>query len=229
MARARPRGLWREELALHAEGYRYVGGVDEAGRGPLAGPVVAAAVVLPARVRLPGLADSKLLTPEDRERLYALIRQKAVAVGVGRADVQTIDRINIFRATQQAMREAVGQLWPIPEVLLVDGKSSLSRCVPQRTIVDGDATCACIAAASIIAKVTRDRMMAELDERYPGYGFAQHKGYGTPEHLAQLRARGPCAEHRRSFAPVREVFQGILPLEEAVSVNLDNELRPPYS
>jgi len=211
---ARPTGMWKTELALHAEGYRYVAGVDEAGRGPLAGPVVAAAAVLPPRVRLPGLADSKVLTPEARERLYHLIHQKALAVGVGVADVPTIEAINIHRATLQAMRAAVGQLRPVPHLLLVDGRTPLSRCVPQRAIVDGDATCACIAAASILAKVTRDRMMEELEAQYPGYGFAQHKGYGTREHLARLRALGPCPAHRLSFAPVRLLFQTELPFDE---------------
>ncbi len=188
-------------------------GRGRAGRGPLAGPVVAAAVILPPRVRLLGLADSKILTQASRERLYGLIRQKAIAFGVGVVEAAVIDRINIYQATLRAMREAVGQLDPIPELLLVDGNARLSRCVPQRAIVDGDASCACIAAASIIAKVTRDRMMEELDARYPGYGFAQHKGYCTPEHPAQLHALGPTPEHRRSFAPVRDTCQPDLPLD----------------
>ncbi len=214
MARAAARGLWRVELELHAAGIQHIAGVDEAGRGPLAGPVVAAAVILPPRLRLPGLADSKLVLPEDRARLYDLIYQKALAVGVGVAEVETIEALNILGATKQAMRVAVGQLDPTPEMLLIDGNAALSRCVPQRAIVDGDATCACIAAASIIAKVTRDRRMEELDAAYPGYGFAHHKGYGTPEHLARLRELGPCPEHRQSFAPVRMLTQQALPLGE---------------
>ena len=134
-------------------------------------------------------------------------------MGVGVADVATIDRINIYQAALHAMRVAVGELRPIPEFLLLDGNAQLSRCVPQRAVVGGDATCACIAAASIIAKVTRDRLMEELDARYPGYGFAEHKGYGTPEHLARLQALGACSEHRRSFAPVRQLEQPDLPFD----------------
>ena len=132
---------------------------------------------------------------------------------MGLVEAAAIDRINIYQATLAGHAPAVGQLRPVPELLLLDGNARLSRCVPQRTIVGGDASCACIAAASILAKVTRDRIMLELDARYPGYGFAQHKGYGTPEHLAQLHALGPCPEHRRSFAPVPAACQPDLPLD----------------
>ncbi len=205
------KGLWKRELHLHAQGLARIAGVDEAGRGPLAGPVVAAAVVLPALVRLPGLADSKTLTEKQRERLYVMIREKALAVGAGVVEVRTIDEINIHRAAQQAMRLALAELQPPPDLILVDGWKLPGVDFPQEGIIDGDATCACIAAASIIAKVTRDRLMVELDAWYPGYGFAQHKGYGTPEHLAKLCALGPCPAHRRSFAPVRAVEQPGLP------------------
>jgi ribonuclease HII len=214
MARRTARSIWKTEAELHAQGQVHVAGVDEVGRGPLAGPVVAAAVILPPRCRLPGLADSKALTPEQRERLDTLIRRKAVALGLGIVDSQTIDAINIRQATLTAMRLALSQLDPAPYAVLTDGLDLPAPCLPGEAIVDGDATCACIAAASIIAKVARDGMMAELDARYPGYGFAQHKGYGTEEHLAQLRALGPCPEHRMSFAPVREVFQQRLPFGE---------------
>lgn len=213
MAHASHRDLWIIETALRAQGYAHVAGVDEVGRGPLAGPVVAAAVILPPRCRLLGLADSKALTPGQRQRLDALIRRKAVAFGLGIVDAKTIDATNILEATKAAMRAAVSQLSPEPDVVLADGRDLPVPCLPGQAIVGGDATCACIAAASIIAKVTRDQVMEELETRYPGYGFAQHKGYATPEHLAQLRALGPCPEHRMSFAPVREAFQQRLPFD----------------
>ena len=214
MPRKSARGLWIIEAALRAEGHTHVAGVDEVGRGPLAGPVVAAAVILPSRCRLPGLADSKTLRPEQREDLDALIRRRAVALGLGIVEAAIIDATNILAATRLAMRQAVSQLDPAPEVVLVDGRDLPVPCLPGQAIVDGDATCACIAAASIVAKVARDRLMVELDVRCPGYGFAQHKGYGTEEHLTRLRALGPCPEHRMSFGPVREVFQQRLPFGE---------------
>ena len=208
------RSIWKTETDLRAQGYARVAGVDEAGRGPLAGPGVAAAVILPPRCRLPGLADSKTLRPEHRTRLSELIRRRAVAFGVGVVDSHTIDELNIRRATLIAMRQSISRLVPPPEVVLVDGLEVPASCLPAHALVDGDARCACIAAASILAKVTRDRLMEELEVRYPGYGFAQHKGYGTEEHLTQLRALGPCPEHRRSFAPVLEVWQQRLPFRE---------------
>jgi len=202
------------ERRLRAEGFACIAGVDEAGRGPLAGPVVAAAAILPLRRRLPGLADSKLLSAAARERLFELIRRQAVSIGIGVAEARLVDRLNVLRATYQAMREAIAQLEPCPELVLVDGRGLPEAPTPQRGIVGGDRVCGSIAAASIVAKVVRDRLMAELEQRYPGYGFARHKGYATPYHLARLRELGPCPEHRLTFAPVREVLQGRLGLGE---------------
>ena len=212
--RRNARGLWRTERRLRAEGLRLIAGVDEAGRGPLAGPVVAAAAVVPIPCRLPGLADSKLLSAGQRERLFELIQRRAISIGIGVADVRMVDRLNVLRATHFAMRQAIAQLDPEPELALVDGRGLPEAPVPQRGVVRGDRLCGSIAAASIVAKVVRDRLMAELDERYPEYGFGQHKGYATPYHLARLRELGPCPEHRMSFAPVREALQGRLPLAE---------------
>lgn len=177
-------------------------GIDEAGRGPWAGPVVAAAVILPRKGRPKGLADSKQLSPEAREELALAIRACAT-VGVGLASAQEIDAINILQATLLAMRRAVAALGVQPAAALIDGNCAPDLACPVETIVDGDAHVACISAASIIAKVERDRLMAALCARYPGYGFAKHKGYGTPEHQAALAALGPCAIHRLSFKPVR--------------------------
>ncbi len=208
------KGLWRTERELRAQGFVRIAGVDEAGCGPIAGPVVAAAAIFADSCRLPGLADSKLLKPEERERLFELIHKKALCVGVGIADVRTVDRINILSAAHLAMHEAIAQLAPPPDLLLVDGRGLPGGLLPQRAIVKGDRTCASIAAASIVAKVIRDRMMQELDVKYPEYGFAQHKGYGTKEHLTKLLEHGPCPEHRRSFAPVRAALQGQLLIEK---------------
>ncbi len=207
------RGLWRIERELRAEGIAPIAGVDEAGRGPLAGPVVAAAVILPARCRLPGLNDSKALTAAARERLFALIQDRALSTGVAVVGARTVDRINILRASHRAMREALLQLDPAPALALVDGRPLPACPVPQRNVVHGDRLCASIAAASIIAKVTRDRIMEEVHARYPGYGFDRHKGYATPEHLACLSALGPCPEHRMTFAPVRSLLQQRLGLD----------------
>jgi ribonuclease HII len=178
-------------------------GVDEAGRGPLAGPVVVAAVILDPARRINGLADSKILTAARRETLDARIRERAIAWSVVAIDVAEIDRINTFHATMLGMTRALAALAPTPELALIDG-NHLPRglCCGARAIVDGDAIERAISAASILAKVARDRIMCELDARFPGYGFAQHKGYSTPEHFAALRKLGPCCEHRRSFAPV---------------------------
>ncbi len=210
------RGLWQTESKLRRQGFEHIAGVDEAGRGPLAGPVVAAAVMLPERCRLSGLGDSKTLTAEARERLFELIWQRAVAVGVGLADARTVDRVNVLEATLLAMRGAIDQLRPRPDMVLVDGRTVPDGVVRGRAIVGGDGSCAAIAAASVVAKVARDRMMRELDERYPGYGFVQHKGYATREHLSRLYALGPCPEHRVTFAPVRALVQGRLDLYEAI-------------
>ena len=182
-----------------------IAGVDEAGRGPLAGPVVAAAVILDPARRVKGLRDSKLLTPQARERLAVQIRIRAVAWGVGLSDVGEIDAVNILQATLLAMKRAIEQLGTRPEVVWIDGLQCPSIDYPVRAIVDGDRIVAAIAAASILAKTVRDAMLVELDRSYPLYGFARHKGYSTPEHLAALAAHGPCAAHRRTFAPVMQI------------------------
>jgi ribonuclease HII len=179
-----------------------VAGIDEAGRGPLAGPVVAAAVIIGADRRIRGLADSKVLTPEQREALFHVIRERAVAVGVGIVDHETIDRINILQATRLAMAQALAGLAVAPDLVITDFVALSNLACPQRNLVDGDARCASVAAASIIAKVTRDRLMVEADSAFPAYGFARHKGYATPEHLAALGRWGPCPLHRRTFAGV---------------------------
>jgi ribonuclease HII len=182
-------------------------GVDEAGRGPLAGPVVAAAVILDPSRPIEGLDDSKKLTRAARERLAQVIRQRALACAVVFAEVEEIDTHNILQATLRAMRRAVSSLDPAADGVLVDGNQTLGLKLPEHTLVGGDALSAPIAAASILAKTARDAHMIALDLLHPGYGFARHKGYGTAQHLAALRQLGPCAQHRRSFAPVREVAE----------------------
>ncbi|MBI4242282.1 MAG: ribonuclease HII [Candidatus Rokubacteria bacterium] len=186
------RDAWRAGLGR-------VAGVDEAGRGPLAGPVVAAAVVLHPLRRIKGLQDSKLLTPAQRDALFARILNSAVAVGVGCVDPETIDRINILEATRRAMHEAIAQLPFAPELVLTDAVRLASLPCPQKNLIRGDRRSASIAAASIVAKVTRDRLMAEYDRHFPEYGFARHKGYATPAHRAALVKHGPCQLHRRTF------------------------------
>ena len=194
-----------------------VAGIDEAGRGPLAGPVVAAAVIFEKR-RIPkGLNDSKQMTAEAREEAYLRIMERAVAVGVGEASVDEIDLVNIRQATHLAMARAVRALSQQPIFALVDGNDPPPLPCPCETIVDGDAKCVSIAAASIIAKVTRDRVMAALHSEFPGYGWITNKGYSTEEHLAALIRLGPCLHHRRSFAPVaaRYMTDGVVPLTAA--------------
>jgi ribonuclease HII len=181
-------------------------GVDEAGRGPLAGPVVAAAVILDDAKRIRGLADSKTLTALQREKLYDQIRDKALCCAVGEASVEEIDRLNIFHATMLAMKRAVEGLRLKPARVLVDGNRLPRIEVYSEAIVDGDAKIKSISAASIIAKVTRDRILAQLHEEFPHYGFAAHKGYSTPEHLEALRVHGACKHHRRGFSPVAATF-----------------------
>ncbi len=206
---ARPRRWPALKLVLEPPGL--VAGVDEAGRGPLAGPVVAAAVILDDQRVIRGLADSKLLSAKKRERLHDLIRAHALCVAVGQASVQEIDALNILQATLLAMRRAVAGLRLPPRHVLVDGNQRPGFDQPLiacQTIIDGDARVAAISAASIVAKVTRDRLCIELHERWPGYGFADHKGYSTAMHLRALRELGPCSEHRRSFAPVRACAGG---------------------
>jgi ribonuclease HII len=182
-------------------------GVDEAGRGPLAGPVLAAAVILDDTRRIDGLADSKTLTPLRREKLYDRIRAQALCVAVGQASVDEIDRLNILQATLLAMQRAVLGLRLPPRRVLVDGNRTPQLPMRCAALVRGDALVPAISAASIVAKVERDRLCAELDERWPLYGFAEHKGYPTVAHLAALREHGPCAAHRRSYAPVRAVLE----------------------
>jgi len=179
-----------------------IAGIDEAGRGPLAGPVVAAAVILDPARRVKGLRDSKVMTPEQREIVAADIRVKAIAWAVASSDVGEIDTLNILRATLLAMRRAVEALAVRPAEALIDGDHCPELTCRAYAIVKGDRDVPAISAASIIAKTTRDAMLVELDRIYPDYGFANHKGYGTPEHLAALNALGPCPAHRRSFAPV---------------------------
>jgi len=197
-----------EEDKLKAQGYELIAGIDEVGRGALAGPVVAGAVILPHPANLPWLGlvrDSKELNSRKRESLFELISKEAVAVGIGIVPPQTIDSINILKATRLAMMQAVEKLPKQPTFLLID-RLSLSQCpIPQRGITRGDKSCLSIACASIIAKVTRDRIMEELDIMYPGYGFAQHKGYGTERHLSSLQKLGPSPIHRLYFAPVRNI------------------------
>ena len=187
------------EKALHAEGISLVCGVDEAGRGPLAGPVCAAAVILPEDCELPGLDDSKKLSEKKREALYALIIERAVAYGIAFASVEEIEENNILSAALLAMNRAIAQLSPPPDLALVDGNTTRNIAVPARSIVGGDGKCACIAAASVLAKVTRDRYMVKLAGEYPQYGFEKHKGYGTKAHYAAVDAHGLCPAHRPSF------------------------------
>jgi ribonuclease HII len=193
-----------EQLGLVWDVPPLLAGVDEAGRGPLAGPVVAAAVILDDLAPIRGLADSKALTALRRDRLYDEVRAKALCVSVAEASVEEIDRLNILQATMLAMRRAVEGLRLPAQRVLVDGNRVPVLRVPAEAIVKGDAKVPAISAASIIAKVYRDRLCAELHERWPQYGFDAHKGYPTPVHLAALRLHGPCEAHRRSFAPVRE-------------------------
>jgi ribonuclease HII len=211
---APPVPTWDWEKGAWADGWELVAGVDEAGRGPLAGPVVAAAVILPREIELEGLRDSKIVPHELREELYVRILDVALSWSVCAVDREDIDRINILQATYRAMSGALSGLDPTAQGALVDGLPVKGLPCPHKAIVDGDAHCISIAAASILAKVTRDRMMVELDAVHPGYGFAQHKGYSTPEHYEALRRLGPTPIHRRSFRPIAAFYetQASLPL-----------------
>lgn len=191
--------LWELENAVHDEGYGVVCGVDEAGRGPLAGPVCAAAVILPRGLVIEGLNDSKKLTEKRRESLYGEITSSAEAYGIAFASVEEIEELNILGATYLAMNRAIAALGREIDLALIDGNRNAGIEYPSRTVVKGDSLCASIAAASVLAKVTRDRYMTELDERYPGYGFAKHKGYGTKAHYAAIRELGASPVHRPSF------------------------------
>lgn len=209
----RLRTMCRFETALWKQGYARIAGVDEAGMSPLAGPVVAAAVILPPGARLPGVDDSKKLSAAQREQLVADIEGVALAFGVGRAEPEEIDRINIYRAGLLAMRRAVEALAPGPDYLLIDARSLKELALPQQGIIRGDQQSLSIAAASILAKTRRDAWMRELDARYPGYGLAKHKGYPVAEHLRALGELGVTPIHRRSFAPVKQVL-GLLPEQQ---------------
>lgn len=204
--RARYKEMNRHEELIRSQGYKQIAGIDEAGRGPLAGPVVAAAVILPAHCYIEGLNDSKKLTEEKREQLYAQIKREAVSVGVGIISAEEIDRMNIFKATRKSMMAAVNHLSTQPDYLLVDAMD-LSTPYPQTSVIKGDEASVSIAAASIIAKVTRDRLMIDMSKLYPKYRFDLHKGYSTKKHLELLRTYGPCLIHRKSFAPVQEAMK----------------------
>lgn len=207
------------EQKYFARGYKLIGGVDEAGRGPLAGPVVAACVVIGPDFRidkagqeakeigLEMVADSKKLTAKRREELFHIIKERVLAVEIGVVNHETIDKINILQASFLAMRRAIDSLGLTPDYILTDGKFTIPKISqPQTAIISGDAKVWTIAAASIIAKVSRDWMMDELDKKYPVYAFAQHKGYGTKLHLEMIAAHGPCPIHRRSFAPIKDII-----------------------
>lgn len=193
------RNMWQIEQACFDKGFQLVCGVDEAGRGPLAGPVCAAAVILPANMEIPGLDDSKKLSDKRRRELVPIIKEQAVAYGIAMVDHQKIDEINILQATFLAMKQAIAQLPVRPDIALIDGNRSNDFGVPVQTVVHGDSLSASIAAASVLAKVTRDDYMVEMAHTYPGYGFDIHKGYGTKKHYAALAELGHCPIHRMSF------------------------------
>lgn len=199
-------GMLAYEKECYARGMELIAGVDEVGRGPLAGPVVAAAVILPKACKIPGLNDSKKIPKSKHKEIYEAVLQNAVAIGIGIKDNQVIDQVNIYEATKLAMMEAIGQLEPQPQHLLIDAMK-LDFPIPQTSIIKGDANSLSIAAASIVAKVTRDQMMEEFDLEYPGYDFAQNAGYGTANHLAGLHKLGVTPIHRRSFEPVKSMCE----------------------
>lgn len=220
-------------MALLSQGYSFIAGLDEAGRGCLAGPVVAAAVMLPLTgplstllETLEGVRDSKQMTAAARERFFTLIQQHALAVSVGVGSVALIDRRNILQATKQAMKDALARLSPPPQALLLDALTLSDIPLPQRSIIKGDARCLSIAAASVIAKVTRDRLMLLLHQEYPAYGFDQHKGYGTALHLAALQTYGATPHHRQSFAPVR-ALHGLFTDEESADEAASDQMELP--
>lgn len=200
-------GMLVYEKALYAQGLQLVAGVDEVGRGPLAGPVVAAAVILPVGCKIPYLNDSKKIPKSKHQTLYQEVMDKAVAVGIAQVDPSVIDQVNIYQATKLAMEEAISKLEVRPDHLLIDAME-LGNGIPQTAIIKGDATSLSIAAASIVAKVTRDRLMADYDQAYPGYGFAKNAGYGTKEHLVGIERQGICPIHRKTFEPIRSLFNG---------------------
>lgn len=191
--------MWEIEDSYYAQGMKVICGVDEAGRGPLAGPVCAAAVILPEHFELPGLTDSKKLSDKKRRELLPQIKEHAIAYGIGFASEKEIDEINILQATFLSMQRALDQLTVKPDLALIDGNREKDFGIPVRTVVKGDSLSANIAAASVLAKVTRDDLMLEMAERYPEYGFEVHKGYGTKAHYAALTEHGPCSIHRMTF------------------------------
>ena len=191
--------MWKIEQSHYDAGVKLICGVDEAGRGPLAGPVCAAAVILPPNIEIPGLNDSKKLSDKKRRELYPIIKEKAIAYGIAFADHQEIDQINILQATYLAMERAIEQLSVKPELALIDGNRAKDFGIPVETVIHGDSLSASIAAASVLAKVTRDDYMLKMAEQYPGYDFEIHKGYGTKAHYAALTAHGPSPIHRMSF------------------------------
>ncbi|MTR98859.1 ribonuclease HII [Streptococcus parasanguinis] len=199
-------GMLTYEKECYARGMELIAGVDEVGRGPLAGPVVAAAVILPKACKIPGLNDSKKIPKSKHKEIYEAVLQNAIAIGIGVKDNQVIDQVNIYEATKLAMMEAIGQLDPQPQHLLIDAMR-LDLPIPQTSIIKGDANSLSIAAASIVAKVTRDQMMEEFDKEYPGYDFAKNAGYGTAKHLAGLVQLGVTPIHRRSFEPVKSMCE----------------------
>ncbi len=209
---ARLESLFTVEAEYRTLGYQRIAGVDEVGVAPLAGPVIAAAVVLPLAFHLPELNDSKQLTAEQRETMYEVITREALAISIGEASVEEIDRLNVLQATRLAHKRAIEGLRQRPDLVLIDGRFAASVPIPQLVLVDGDARCAAIAAASIVAKVTRDRLMTKLANQYPQYGFARHKGYGTRAHVEAIRQFGITGVHRRSFARLRAV-QELLAIE----------------
>lgn len=199
-------GMLAYEKELYTQGIQLIAGVDEVGRGPLAGPVVAAAVILPKACKIPGLNDSKKIPKSKHKEIYEAVLQNAIAIGIGVKDNHVIDQVNIYEATKLAMMEAIGQLEPQPQHLLIDAMR-LDLPIPQTSIIKGDANSLSIAAASIVSKVTRDQMMEEFDCEYPGYDFTQNAGYGTANHLAGLHKLGVTPIHRRSFEPVKSMCE----------------------
>ena len=199
-------GMLAYEKELYAQGIDLIAGVDEVGRGPLAGPVVAAAVILPKACKIPGLNDSKKIPKSKHKEIYETVLQNAIAIGIGIKDNHVIDQVNIYEATKLAMMEAIGRLDPQPQHLLIDAMK-LDLPISQTSIIKGDANSLSIAAASIVAKVTRDQMMEEFDRKYPGYDFAQNAGYGTANHLAGLDQLGVTPIHRRSFEPIKSMCE----------------------
>lgn len=195
--------LYEQERLLESCGYRLVAGVDEAGRGPLAGPVVVGAVILPIGCHLPSINDSKKLSEKQREELYSMIKEVAIDVQHVVIDIETIDQLNIYQATVAGMYRGIQQLSPQPQAVLIDAVPLPDTAMPTVSLIGGDAISASIGAASIIAKVERDRIMLELDKQFPHYGFAKHKGYGTAEHMRALQQYGPCPIHRQSFEPIK--------------------------